>query len=76
MLFLIQQKKRKEVNKNEKKNKQNLENEQKTNFLDIAYNGLDDIKGWLLSDEANVIDNIKKIEQEEAERLLTQRRFI
>lgn len=45
-----------------KSNSSELENEQKTNFLDIAYNDLDDIKGWLLSDEANVIDNIKKIE--------------
>ena len=45
-----------------KSNSLMLENVQKKKFLNIAYNGLDDIKGWLLSDEANVIDNIKKIE--------------
>lgn len=45
-----------------KSNSFELEKEEKSNFLDIAYNGLDDIKGWLLSDKANVIDNIKKIE--------------
>ena len=45
-----------------KSNSLMLENVQKKKFLNIAYNGLDDIKGWLLNDEANVIDNIKKIE--------------
>lgn len=39
-----------------------LGKEQNMNFLDIAYKGLDDTNGWLLSDEANVIDNITKIE--------------
>lgn len=43
-------------------NSSELVNEQKSNFLDIAYDGLDDTKGWLLSDKANVIDNIRKIE--------------
>lgn len=45
-----------------KSNSLQLENVQKNVFLNIAYNDLDDIKGWLLSDEANVIGNIKKIE--------------
>ena len=40
-----------------------LDIELKKKFLHLAYNGLNDVDGWMLSGELNIIENVSKIEK-------------